>query len=657
MATTAQDKFDYRSVPFSPDTAQIRLLRFKGSETNAQPIRCEVQVFDLDRLPPYIALSYVWGDAIDGYPLACNDSGEIAITYNLNEALKWRQYVNQTSPSTFAHDGVTIQWVWIDAICINQEDLDERKAQVLLMRQIYERAAKTIIWLGEVDQTVTSLLQTLDSARRSCEAAEGRAWSSMSREERIQHASPMVSRDWSSYDALNKFMFSGWFSRIWVIQELAVSQKPIMLARHFELSWQDFISTLKFVESLSLPMWVQEDTLSHWAVLENVRTFVQRGQRLPLLEFLMTTSRMTGMSATDPRDRVYALLGISQGPGSDIQPDYTVSVRELYMEFQRRQLSLDNDKGYLDFLNVPRIPDDPLLGAATETKPTSLPSWVPDWRDKVSKKQHPFFPTEFLAVAVTQRSGERVAFVPFQNLAAASQVTSPEDVCVEGTQLRLSGLRLSQIEAFGRVHEHAGQVPGALGRAQAVGIEAAAFKSDEQLCHIHSRSRKPYQHTAEDMRDVYWQTLCGGQHFVDYADTKAGFEKWFTIIREIHRFMPATSHLIVWRLRLWRVLNVRARKQLPALRASDDFRHFNFAMTTSSGGRRMFRTEEKHIGLGPPDMEKGDSVFLIKGCRTPMLLRPTEESNQWTLLGACYVHGFMNGEGFNEDLCDYIWLV
>ena len=437
-----------------------------------------------------------------------------------------------------------------------------------------------------------------------------------------------------------------------------------MVAKHFELTWKDFTDIVTFSGRLGIPMWVYGDSVSCYKTLSGARNLVQRKLPLPLLQLLVSTS---GLSATDPRDKIYALLGISTGLGSGIQPGYTVRIKALYMDLARRLLRVRRDEDYLSVLNVPRLPCGPLQSLSEAAAASRLPSWVPDWRGKVSSTQWPFMHSNFGSLSVTYGLSPSGELIFFGNFAAAPKVSAAggeSDTYIEGDVLRLRGLRLSQVEAFGLVHGPYARASGWTGKMQALPAEAAVNRSNERLCNVDAWFGKPYERTGETMRDVYWQTLCAGQHFVSYEDTKAGFEKWFTYERDRFHSLAMLSNNWQETLNMYgqevltkEVLTTEARKQIAEVRASDDYRHFQYASSASTAGRRMFRTEHQCVGLGPPDMEEGDVICLIKGSRTPMLLRPTEQPEQCTLVGACYVHGLMNGEGYDEARCSEIWLV
>ncbi|KAH8593910.1 heterokaryon incompatibility protein-domain-containing protein, partial [Bisporella sp. PMI_857] len=121
--------------PLSLDSRQIRIAYItKGSLSD--PLEATLLRTSLDALPSYEALSYVWGKDQSVGKLTLNGHC-IDITPNLQGALV------QLRSST------EDRLIWIDAICINQEDPKERSKQVQLMREIYSNARRVIVWLGE----------------------------------------------------------------------------------------------------------------------------------------------------------------------------------------------------------------------------------------------------------------------------------------------------------------------------------------------------------------------------------------------------------------------------------------------------------------------------------------------------------------------------
>jgi hypothetical protein len=102
------------------------------------PIICFLEPFDTRDPPPYVALSYVWGDPKITAPISV-DGHTLQVTTNLETALRHLRW----------HEGS--RTLWIDAIAINQSDMEERSQQVTLMADIYRKAKSVTVWLGPED--------------------------------------------------------------------------------------------------------------------------------------------------------------------------------------------------------------------------------------------------------------------------------------------------------------------------------------------------------------------------------------------------------------------------------------------------------------------------------------------------------------------------
>ena len=119
-----------------PAGESIRLLQLQPGPRD-EPISCNLQPANFnDNLPAYEALSYVWGSSSDTRPIICNGR-EVAVTRNLRNALRRLR----------RHDSTRL--IWVDAICINQRNDEERGHQVRHMGSIYQRATRVLIWLGK----------------------------------------------------------------------------------------------------------------------------------------------------------------------------------------------------------------------------------------------------------------------------------------------------------------------------------------------------------------------------------------------------------------------------------------------------------------------------------------------------------------------------
>ena len=177
---------------------EIRLLRVEPcGESDA--VRCSITHVDLDHKPRYEALSYTWGDPTKSGMLFCTKTGtQLAVTQNCMTAIRRLQWP----------DGE--RTLWIDAICIDQENVRERNQQVQLMSIIYEGASKVISYLGEdADNSAIGMDFILDDSA-SMNTSENRP--------SVGLKSGVTSSP--QQEAIDGILKRSYFERVWILQEV-----------------------------------------------------------------------------------------------------------------------------------------------------------------------------------------------------------------------------------------------------------------------------------------------------------------------------------------------------------------------------------------------------------------------------------------------------
>ncbi|PSN64729.1 hypothetical protein BS50DRAFT_498853, partial [Corynespora cassiicola Philippines] len=149
---TSKDLYDSVRIPLSSKCIRLLNVHSPGPCTGAEntPIRCSLRVVDLDTSPSYAALSYVWNPEIDP---STSPRGDEKVADLRFETISCNGIAVSITPNCFSalehlrqlHHSFT---VWVDAICINQNDDKERAHQVRLMSDIYSGAHTTYVWLG-----------------------------------------------------------------------------------------------------------------------------------------------------------------------------------------------------------------------------------------------------------------------------------------------------------------------------------------------------------------------------------------------------------------------------------------------------------------------------------------------------------------------------
>ncbi|KAI1775572.1 heterokaryon incompatibility protein-domain-containing protein [Hypoxylon cercidicola] len=358
----------------------IRLLRLQpgqpGDDLNAELIPTSIEEAE----GQYEATSYTWGSPADPRRMTCNGLNVI-IQKNAFHMLNDLRRTDQT------------RTVWIDAICIDQSNIEERASLVAIMHHIYRRAKRVVIWLGNPDDYgVLSMTYAagLDVAKLLGESKDigenaTRDW------EIYTHKSyffePEEGTEPNQHQALGialvKFINRPWFNRVWVQQEAALCRETRVICGDQEVGWDNIfaLAWMLLPRSIGLyPDYISEDlnrTLNNISAVENIQRrrrrlfgdlYQTRGDLIfqPLISRLVNSCRF---GATDPRDKLYSLQYFTEDADMWFDIDYGVPWQILYADVARRFL----ERGILGFLkNAGRV----------RQKPDSLlPSWAPDFRD------------------------------------------------------------------------------------------------------------------------------------------------------------------------------------------------------------------------------------------------------------------------------------
>lgn len=320
----------------------------------------------------YTALSYAWGPTYeDGSHLTdaiiC-DGNRLSVTANVKQALRCIRAHGSDELTRLRYlrpykrfDGMSP--LWIDAICINQNDLQERSSQVQMMGDIFTRSGGLIIWLGEPDDG------SLGDAQREL----FRRLSSMSSQDQhpITSTGEMIDQWHNVSNVLESILSRPWFSRRWVIQECASRAVPsCLMMGTSNCNRTMFTDILKWANLLGLAIPLQPPHTS-----DNIFQALHRYDK---------------SQCQDDRDRVFALKGLTK---DFIPVDYNQDIRDTYLTLARRVAFRipDGDDFARQFLSIhSREQQQPsvfqafrMLALASCKKPEnrsefSMESWLPD---------------------------------------------------------------------------------------------------------------------------------------------------------------------------------------------------------------------------------------------------------------------------------------
>ena len=295
---------------------QLRLLKFlphtwhEGSIVHA----ITLQVFDQDTAPTYTALSYEWGGTDDMKPVKIG-SGYIWIRRNLHDFIE------------HYHDmGDTEKYFWIDQICIDQQNVDEKNRQVARMAQIYSSAEEVLVWLGPCEQAkiafeaVTIALEAFHSDPSVCDA-----WATMPTARNVFSA--------AQKEEVIRLHDLPYWRRQWIAQEIALARKCTIIYGRETYPWHDlgFLNHYRdshsdnfkaFWHSLGI-----RNSFEHFHWITRMSTADQSHLKSWFPAMLYAKRSI----CSNPRDKVFGIQSVFPKE-LRVNVDYSLSAREVFAQ-------------------------------------------------------------------------------------------------------------------------------------------------------------------------------------------------------------------------------------------------------------------------------------------------------------------------------------
>ena len=315
----------YQYAPLDTEAGYIRLIYLLPAEFTADN-RVDIVQKRLEKedIPKYEALSYAWGESDTPEVIYVGHKGDVtmAVTRSLYQALPYLRYRNRR------------RVLWIDAICVDQQNLEERGPQVERMGDIYSLADRVIVWLGPEDSTSVHAIHFLRTIASKVEVD----WVTSTVKPLSQDDADWVDVDKAhTYSkpevfAIYALVMRPWFERLWVQQEIHANRNAVLICGSDTLSWQDFRRAFfcfyyrwRFYEDEI----ILDPAFSARKVL--VYRMISEGADSTLGQLIERTQLC---KCSDPRDRVYGVLNMLERfeRGAEIKSDYTKTVSQVYRD-------------------------------------------------------------------------------------------------------------------------------------------------------------------------------------------------------------------------------------------------------------------------------------------------------------------------------------
>jgi hypothetical protein len=338
----------------------IRLLHLQPLNDDPYPQVLLVEIsFDEARSLGYEALSYAWGPAIFSEHILV-EGEHLPVTPNLLAALK-------------ALRGHHPRLLWIDAICINQEELVEKGSQIPLMTDIYRSAKQVLVWLGEETEAARMAFDWIPKFTEELRAILNQDNSSvLVKDERCRN----IFERHNEGTAVTELFERDWFMRLWVVQEVVPAHSVLFICGSLRMPYDTladfacFLGSGKIahccVTSRKARLGCQQLEGLHKIRSEKYGTNdTARSRHFYLINMIVQT---TYRKCLDPRDRLYALAGLVSDPRClPYRTDYEKDATAVYTDFARYNICQTKS---LQILAYCYLHPDPMCGLAT---------WVPDW--------------------------------------------------------------------------------------------------------------------------------------------------------------------------------------------------------------------------------------------------------------------------------------
>lgn len=664
MATTP-----YRHEPLDESKKEMRLLLLdpydedKETEIANQPLKCCIKRRSLsldadldsnldagvDARPEYHAISYSWGKLKGTVP--------IYVSGRLLEVPKSTENVLR---SLHRCSGGISAAVWIDSICIDQENVQEKGKQVAMMDLIFKHAATVHVWLGPSDNSTAAAISSIHAITEERLQGEtgGARWLANFATKMGTHVLERYIElplpNGCNWSALVRFFSSEWFTRLWVVQEAVLARNAVCHCGSLNVPLDDVVLAAYCLESKrrGLQYIRAEEDAGRRGIYNAAQVYaLQRAvQPRRLVDLLKLCPRF---QTTDLRDKVFGLLGMSDMWTASrhnvmLDPNYSKSnsIEVVYRNATRAALEED---GSLRLLQ-----DAQSLVRSEETPETDidlrLPSWVPRFH--------------FV------RDPDRGALVSIKSQNACNgekfyinrYIDGYIDHSQEGDVLSLKGLVCDEVatvteamsvslfadqralqHCIGRFWKIAKE-----GRSDTAPDPSTAFKavllggSDPEK---RQRARGPAQPSptsktgscAPDLVKKIWRFMGGlrwplsGTSFIKPDIREKGEQTERN--RQALQMDTLFARSMIDKRKQWRIKDHEGM-------SDEQWQSYLDELMNMSVNRVFLITEQGRMGLGPAKTKKGDRICILCGGQVPFVLR--REGVYWKLMGDAYLDGVMN---------------
>ena len=660
------------------DGTAVRLLQFSKSQDGRFTGR--LKKFELAHAPHFYSASYTWGTKAYSDTAIKLKNGILPVLQGL---LPFLRMVSEHED--FRDD----DWWWIDSLSINLADGQERESQVRIMADIYKKAKRAMVWLGdEIDdgsdcRGAIDFLHYLQGLQPTFSGQQADA-------ARANLRSPHMAPHWKSVSSL---LARPWWSRVWTLQEMILPGEVKFYCGKHSISRGKFKTAMYSIFLCSIgdrDMDVELIARKTFDSAFNRRRVHQwhvhpKARGIALVAIL---AYIGNHSASDARDRIYSVLGLITERDRRLVgiPEYKTSVQHQYAKLVR---SFYEEYQSLDIICFAHL-FNRYAGLEDPGMDNAVPSWVPDWR----------IYTEFASpvpLMASQSASEHIGnFRPLHGQDWKAKYDAPgpwlkerADVLFHDNlkEIWCDGVILGTVASLGALagceprcrsfvcaqdepsHRILQESTISSSEHNAIPNPMALVNSIAQSL-VLGRQDKYLRFVAPDYYVSDFLVICSACLDPDilpealHHSADPTFAAWFNENRSLRlgswtleqivqsvvfskdpsryeSLPPPTLHSMSLSHRL--TMHPPDPKAGSESDFADNFLS-RFLDTTRKKSRRIMATSEGHIGMAPCRARPGDAVVVLFGCSIPLVLRRVGMREAWRVIGEAYVDGLMNGE-------------
>ncbi|KAI1052551.1 hypothetical protein LB507_009747 [Fusarium sp. FIESC RH6] len=651
----------YEYIPLSD--RQIRLIRLNPADQESNELNGELVVKGLEELSTlhspgnpnaaesqslspekyvcFDAISYVWGQGIFTDTFV-TPQGSIPITASLASILR-RLRDNEREEQLY----------WADGLCINQSDLAEKEVQVALMGFIYSSARNVFCDIGEEAEETTLLLDAMQrywkrNIRHGFTVGQGSSLVlsgpstakimdiQYPSEEEADSIEDVKGDEWPR--RLFDFFSAPWFHRLWIVQEFVLGQRVLMVIGRRYIPWGEIWAGFVGYKGVQIP-WMSyeltQDDLTNVLMSYNLMCLVRSARRIDLntvhgleyhkiINILLCGVQMNQADlpicmllfcthgCTQPRDRYFGILGLIDDEDKEksrsLRPDYKSPLRDITMRYWKYALQT-------------KFGGELMLSAGLPGRTEGYPSWVRDF--SVPK------PLSRIPIGNSLTTAWHTAGGPTSTWSVAFSSNDPDLLLVRGWHIddvtEKSTLSCSNSTGFTWMAQWLDE---AFSFYQA-GLDPANNDLDRR-----------YPLTGEPVHEAALKVVMS----YNQADTMSPDDNLFRVMLRIGLSVPSVAFSETTEGEdLEKKLLSAFGKELYLFRQL-------YRRVSEKRGMRLYKTGKGLFAMLRPEVEIGDSVWILKGCGLPVVLRPSVlHPKSFEFVGGGYVYGIMNGEMLGKD--------